>query len=41
MSDNNVLFSVKGLKKNFGDLEVLKGIDIDIHQGEVLVIVGT
>ena len=40
MSDNNVLFSVKGLKKNFGDLEVLKGIDIDIHQGEVLVIVG-
>ena len=40
MSDNKVLFSVKGLKKNFGDLEVLKGIDIDIHQGEVLVIVG-
>ena len=38
VSDNNVLFSVKGLKKNFGDLEVLKGIDIDIHQGEVLVI---
>ena len=40
MSDNKVLFSVKGLKKSFGDLEVLKGIDIDIHEGEVLVIVG-
>lgn len=40
MSDEKVLFSVKGLKKNFGDLEVLKGIDIDIHEGEVLVIIG-
>ncbi|MDO4188348.1 MAG: amino acid ABC transporter ATP-binding protein [Lachnospiraceae bacterium] len=40
MSDKKVLFNVKGLKKNFGDLEVLKGIDIDIHEGEVLVVVG-
>lgn len=40
MNDEKVLFSVKGLKKNFGDLEVLKGIDIDIHEGEVLVIIG-
>jgi len=37
---DNVLFSVKGLKKSFGDLEVLKGIDIDIHEGEVLAVIG-
>jgi len=37
---DNVLFQVKNLKKSFGDLEVLKGIDIDIHEGEVLVVLG-
>lgn len=39
MSDN-VLFRVKGLKKSFGNLEVLKGIDVDIKEGEVLVVLG-
>ncbi|WBW50096.1 amino acid ABC transporter ATP-binding protein [Peptoniphilus equinus] len=29
-----------GLKKSFGDLEVLKGIDQDIAKGEVLVVIG-
>ena len=38
--NDNVLFSVKGLKKSFGDLEVLKGIDIDINEGEVLAVIG-
>ena len=37
---DNVLFSVRGLKKSFGDLDVLKGIDVDIHEGEVLVVIG-
>ena len=37
---DNVLFSVRGLKKSFGDLHVLKGIDVDIHEGEVLVVIG-
>ena len=37
---DNVLFSVKGLKKKFGDLEVLKGINVDIKEGEVLVVLG-
>ena len=27
MTADNVLFEIKGLKKNFGDLEVLKGSD--------------
>lgn len=32
--------SVSGLHKRFGDLEVLKGIDMDIDAGEVVVVFG-
>jgi len=32
--------SVKNLKKNFGDLEVLKSINLDVHEGEVICIIG-
>lgn len=38
--NDSVLFSVRGLKKSFGALDVLKGIDIDIKEGEVLVVLG-
>ena len=34
------MITVKGLKKNFGDLEVLRGIDETIKRGERVVIVG-
>ena len=34
------LIVVKDLHKNFGDIEVLKGIDQTIHQGEVVSIIG-
>lgn len=34
------MIEVKGLKKSFGDLEVLKGIDQTVEEGEVLVIIG-
>ncbi len=34
------MIKVTGLKKNFGKLEVLKGIDEHIEQGEVMVIIG-
>lgn len=34
------MLEVRGLKKNFGKLEVLKGIDIDIKKGEVVVVIG-
>ena len=34
------MIEVKGLKKSFGELEVLKGIDQNIDKGEVLCIVG-
>ena len=38
--NENELIKVEGLKKNFGKLEVLKGIDLTIKKGEVVVIVG-
>ena len=34
------MISVKGLRKNFGNLEVLRGIDEEIRRGEKVVIVG-
>lgn len=40
MFNENELIKVEGLKKNFGKLEVLKGIDLTIKKGEVVVIVG-
>ncbi len=36
----NVLIEVKGLRKAFGDNEVLKGIDTTVSEGEVIAIVG-
>ncbi len=35
-----VLIKVANLHKSFGKLEVLKGINTDIHRGEVLVVIG-
>lgn len=37
---NNVILSVRNLKKNFGSLEVLKGLSCDIYKGEVVTIIG-
>jgi polar amino acid transport system ATP-binding protein len=34
------VISVRGLKKSYGALEVLKGIDLDLPAGEVLAIIG-
>ena len=34
------IIRVEGLKKNFGRLEVLKGIDTTIRRGEVVSIIG-
>ena len=35
-----MMIEVRNLKKSFGDNQVLKGIDIDIHKGEVVVVIG-
>ncbi len=40
MESNMPMIHVEGLCKAFGDNNVLNGVDIDIHKGEVLVIIG-
>ena len=35
-----VKVSATGLRKSFGENEVLKGIDIEIHEGEVVCVIG-
>lgn len=40
MTTNETLIKVDGLKKSFGKVDVLKGIDIEIKRGEVVVIIG-
>ena len=37
---SEAIISIKNLHKYFGDNEVLKGIDLEIEQGEVVVIIG-
>ncbi|MBQ8540893.1 MAG: amino acid ABC transporter ATP-binding protein [Clostridia bacterium] len=37
---NNIKIHVENLKKNFGHLEVLKGVSTDIYEGEVVCIIG-
>ena len=34
------LLAIAGLTKNFGPIEVLRGVDLDLHAGEVLAVVG-
>lgn len=38
--NNPVLLKVKDVHKKYDDREVLKGIDLNLHKGEVLVILG-
>ena len=37
---DNVIISIKDLKKSFGGLNVLKGVTTEIKRGEVVVILG-
>ena len=40
VNKNNVKIHVEHLKKNFGNLEVLRDVSTDIYEGEVVVILG-
>jgi phospholipid/cholesterol/gamma-HCH transport system ATP-binding protein len=39
-NQHGVSVQVRGLKKSFGKQEVLKGIDLEVHPGEIFVIMG-
>ena len=39
-ADHAVLLEVRGLRKAFGDNEVLRGIDLSVRRGEVVVLIG-
>lgn len=40
MSNKEVLLELKDLHKSFGNMEVIKGIDLEIDKGDILVIIG-
>jgi len=40
MNLNETVLSIKGLKKKFGNLEVLRGLDLDVVNGEQIAIIG-
>ncbi len=40
MSTGEAQIQLKNIHKSFGRLEVLKGIDLEVHKGEVLVLIG-
>lgn len=40
MKTDNFILKIRGLKKSFGNLEVLKGIDFDVRPQELVFIIG-
>ena len=40
MSNAEPIISIRGLKKKFGDATVLRDVNLDIHKGETMVIMG-
>ena len=40
VAEGEAIVQIKGLRKSYDDLEVLRGIDIDVHRGEVVVVLG-
>ncbi len=37
---NNAIVSARGVRKSFGSVEVLKGIDLDLFEGQVMCLLG-
>lgn len=40
MSDRPTVITIRGLHKAFGALQVLRGVDLDVHEAENLVVLG-
>ena len=40
MSENDLIIKTEGVKVNFGEFWALKGIDIEVKRGEIIVILG-
>ena len=40
IKSEQTILSIKGLRKSFGELEVLKGVDLDVSDGERIAIIG-
>lgn len=40
IDSNNAVIKIRGLKKAFEDYSVLRGVDLDLYQGENLVVLG-
>jgi len=38
--EKQLVLSVRGLTKQFGDNQVLKGVDLDVYEGDVVAIIG-
>ena len=34
------MLSIKGLKKSFGDLNVLENLNLDVKEGEIISVIG-
>src|SRR5262245_4086054 len=40
MGNDQVILKAEKIEKDFGNLKILKGIDLEVHKGEVLVAIG-
>ncbi|WP_293670947.1 amino acid ABC transporter ATP-binding protein [Halodesulfovibrio sp.] len=40
MSDTSAMIQIRNLHKSYGDVEVIKGVDLTVEQGEVVVLLG-
>ena len=38
--DDSLLLTARGIRKSFGDNEVLRSIDLEVRRGEVVVLIG-
>jgi len=39
--DGEIFLEMRGIRKSFGDNEVLRGVDLDVRRGEIVVLLGS